>query len=120
MDLIFFSMVTMDYAVYEERYDQLLGVYLDMLNETLQRVSCSGVAYTRQDYEADMEASKLFQVYTLVWGGFLDLREAIPGFDYHKIIRREEEELEKVRKNEMFQSRFMKWFRNFERRGFFV
>lgn len=62
LDLIFFTMVTMDYPVYEKHYDQLLDLYLDTLNETLSNVGCADCAYTRKDYEADMEACKLFQV----------------------------------------------------------
>ncbi|KAK7571139.1 hypothetical protein V9T40_014743 [Parthenolecanium corni] len=67
LDLIFFNMATMDYAVYEKRYDELLGDYLATLNETLSELGCADCAYTRENYEADMEACKLFQASKGQW-----------------------------------------------------
>lgn len=119
-DLMYFFLLTVDSDVFESHADQLIDSYLATLNECLSDLSC-GCSYSRSDYEVDLEGSRLYQVFTLLFSSILIIRKCIPGLilygDPSHVPSREE--VENIRKHKLFDERVLKWFRYFEKRHYF-
>ena len=118
LDTIFFEMVTMDFVVYQQHHEQLLHSYLTTLNRTLARLG-SQQTYSAEDYTSDMAGCKLFQVYHLLWIGYLNIFETRQVNFSQQVVTLPEEDIEVIRQSPSFRNRFLKWFRRFEKLDFF-
>lgn len=119
LDLLYFYIVTVGCDTFEMHSHEFLDSYLTSLNESLLNAGCD-CTYTKEDYYADVAGSRLYQVFVLLFLGLYDVIEAIPGFhftNYSEVFG--PDEVETIRLNEMFRCRFLKWFRYFEKQGYF-
>lgn len=64
-DLLFLSMSSMGYEVYENHFDKLLDRYVTVLNETLARLHLANVRYTRKNLADDMRSLRYYQYVNL-------------------------------------------------------
>lgn len=119
-DLFYFFLLVVDCDVLERHGDQLIDSYLATLNDGLSSLSCE-CAYSKNEYDVDVEGSKLFQVFTLLFSSVLIIQECIPGLILCGDLMRvpSQEDVENIRKNKLFDGRFLKWFRYFEKRRYF-
>ncbi|KAK7571138.1 hypothetical protein V9T40_014742 [Parthenolecanium corni] len=120
LDLLYFYLVTVDCDVFQKHQHEFLDRYLSSLNESLRSAGCD-CTYTKDEYYADLAGSRLYQVCVLLFLGLYDVIEAIPGFHFTKNYPEVPSpvDLEKIRLNRTFRCRFLKWFRYFEKRGYF-
>lgn len=118
-DLLFFFILVIDYDVFEQHNDELIDMYLNTLNDNLQNVGCN-CTYLKEAYNADFEGSKFFAMFTLLFSSMKVIRKCIPKFLHGDPANEpSQEDVETIRKSELFDSRFSKWFRYFQKRGYF-
>lgn len=118
-DLLYFVILTVDCDVFEKHQDKLIDQYLATLNVSLSNLKCE-CTYSRGAYEVDLQSSKLYQIFTLLFSSVLVIRECIPGFLHGDPLNLpSHQEVESIRKDEVFEGRFLKWFRYFQTKGYF-
>lgn len=118
-DLLYFVILTVDCDIFDKYQDKLIDQYLATLNDSLSNLKCE-CTYSREAYEVDLKGSKLYQIFTLLFSNVLVIRECIPGFLHGDPLSvPSHQEIESIRKDEVFEVRFLKWFRYLEKRGYF-
>lgn len=118
-DFLYFFILNVDCDVFEKHQDKLIEQYLATLNDSLSNLKCD-LAYSKEAFEVDLENSKLYQVFTLLFSSVLVIRECIPGFLHGDPLSvPSPQDIDKICKDELFNGRFVKWFRYFHKLGYF-
>lgn len=118
LDLIFYTILSMEYEVFRSDFDGLLETYLCTLNTTLEELN-SDVRLTKAKLRANWDELKAFKIFTFLFRTVIDIREFCKMFEYAKYEEPSPEMLKKLSQSAEIRDRVQFWLEEFEKTGVF-
>ncbi|XKL64289.1 hypothetical protein PGB90_004375 [Kerria lacca] len=115
-ELIYFATFSMEFDVFKNNLEELIGIYLRTLNDTLERLGCS-IRYTKKELDDDLESLKLYRIYAFIWTAFFNMRRITNNFKWAEFVLNSKD-VEIIREHDLFK-RIFSLFKYYERNGVF-
>ncbi len=112
IDVVYFALTSMKMEISENNFDDLVKVYLRALNEKLSEMTLSDIAYSEEQFDADIRSSHFIKYFTffLFGGGFV---ENIDGLKARHYAHNPSTKYSKERYNTV-ENATLRWFRQFQ------
>lgn len=118
MDLIFYTILSMEREVFSSDFDKLIESYLSTINTTLEELNCDA-RLTKAHLQRNWDELKAMKVFSFLFRTMIDIREFCKQFDYGKFEEASPEMLEKLSQSAEIRDCVRFWLEEFEKTGVF-